>query len=230
MKEKENYSKEREFEYIDAIQKRNDKEAMLLLIEMHKRFISQMALRFNAGGDDYEDLLSEGMLGCMEAARRFDLSTGNRFLTYATHYIRKNMTAYLDSKSTMKMCATTRMKIISGADETRKMEILPPLSCGTLKEMMIDRITESYFTQNEMDDKTFQNETSEKIRNAVLSLKNEKQRAAVLMKFGIGGKTLKVPQIAKNLGISESMVRYHIRNALKMLSCNHEIREIHELL
>src|SRR4029453_3376721 len=39
----------------------------------------------------FEDLMSEGNLGLMEAAKRFDRTRGVKFISYATWWIRKRM-------------------------------------------------------------------------------------------------------------------------------------------
>lgn len=45
---------------------------------------------------DFEDLEQQAFIGIMESVYRFDFSQGNRFFTYATHYIIKSLRKYYD--------------------------------------------------------------------------------------------------------------------------------------
>lgn len=45
---------------------------------------------------DFEDLEQQAFLGILESVSRFDFDQGNRFFTYATHYIIKSIRKYYD--------------------------------------------------------------------------------------------------------------------------------------
>ena len=45
---------------------------------------------------DFEDLEQQAFIGIMESVNRFDFDQGNRFFTYATHYIIKSIRKYYD--------------------------------------------------------------------------------------------------------------------------------------
>lgn len=63
-------------------------------ITRNQRFVYAMAKRYN-NPSILMDLVSSGLIGLMEAFDRFDDSKGNRFLSFATWYIRRAMNAYL---------------------------------------------------------------------------------------------------------------------------------------
>jgi len=50
---------------------------------------------------DYEDIISEGMIGLIQAANRFDPSIGTSFSTFAVPYIYGNMLRYIREKSSI---------------------------------------------------------------------------------------------------------------------------------
>jgi RNA polymerase sigma factor (sigma-70 family) len=52
-------------------------------------FVVRVAAQHRHLGLPFEDLVSEGCLGLLEAARRFDARRGARFITYAVWWIRK---------------------------------------------------------------------------------------------------------------------------------------------
>jgi RNA polymerase primary sigma factor len=61
------------------------------LVESHLFYVIQVAREYRNLGIPIEDLLSEGNLGLIEAASRFDRTRGVKFISYATWWIRKRI-------------------------------------------------------------------------------------------------------------------------------------------
>jgi RNA polymerase primary sigma factor len=61
------------------------------LVMSNLAFVIRIANEYRNLGLPFEDLVNEGSLGVMEAARHFDPARGTRFLTYAVWWIRKGM-------------------------------------------------------------------------------------------------------------------------------------------
>ena len=85
-------------EEADLIKKmRNgDVDARNHLIAANQRFIYAVAKRYG-NDDNVLDLVNEGNIGLMQALDTFDASKGNRFLSYAIWYIRREINAYLNN-------------------------------------------------------------------------------------------------------------------------------------
>jgi RNA polymerase sigma-32 factor len=64
------------------------------LLRSHLRLVLTIAHEFSAYGLPLEDLAGEGMLGLVEAARRFDPDRGVRLAAYAAWWIRAYMRRY----------------------------------------------------------------------------------------------------------------------------------------
>jgi RNA polymerase primary sigma factor len=66
-------------------------EGLRRLVEGNLRFVVKEAMKFQGKGLDLLDLISEGNLGLIEAAKRYDPERENKFLTYAVWWIRQSL-------------------------------------------------------------------------------------------------------------------------------------------
>jgi RNA polymerase sigma-32 factor len=68
-----------------------DPRALAELIEPHLGLVQRIANEFRGTGPERDDLVQEGHLGLLTAARRFDPSRSARLATYASYWIRACM-------------------------------------------------------------------------------------------------------------------------------------------
>lgn len=81
---------EEEFAIVRAIQK-GDRVALNRLINANLKFVVKMANRHIGQGVPIDDLIQEGNIGLMEAALNFKPKDGQRFISYASLWIRKRL-------------------------------------------------------------------------------------------------------------------------------------------
>jgi RNA polymerase sigma factor (sigma-70 family) len=63
----------------------------MIEIIKHLNLVKYVARTFKGKGLEYDDLVQEGTLGLLEAARRFNPDLGFKFSSYATKYIRNRI-------------------------------------------------------------------------------------------------------------------------------------------
>ena len=76
-----------------------DQDALRRLVEGNLRFVVSYVKRYRGLGVPFLDLIHEGNLGLMEAARRFDPDRNVKFITYAVWWVRQAVTHALSLQS-----------------------------------------------------------------------------------------------------------------------------------
>jgi len=94
------YSLSREQEKELAVRIQNgDESALETLVVANTGMVKKLARQYAGYGLSFDDLVQEGMLGLLEAAKTFDPTYDNKFLSYAIHYVRKNFYTMYESES-----------------------------------------------------------------------------------------------------------------------------------
>ena len=72
--------------------KEGSREAMDMLVKSNLRFVVNIANLYKGQGIDVNELINEGNMGLIEAARRFDQNQKIKFISYAVWWVRQNIT------------------------------------------------------------------------------------------------------------------------------------------
>ncbi len=96
--------------------RRGDEEAMQELVKRNLRFVISVAKKYQNRGLALTDLIGEGNLGLMTAAKKFDPDQGVKFISYAVWWIRQSILASLARQG-----RTVRVPLNRTADLSRIM-------------------------------------------------------------------------------------------------------------
>ena len=112
-------TKEETYELIHRSQNGDD-EATNKLVESNLRLVISIAKRYRKiSGVAFEDLIQEGTLGLFRAIEKFDTSMGSQFSTYASWWIRQNITRYISNHGRTVRIPIKMTEIYSKANRIR---------------------------------------------------------------------------------------------------------------
>ena len=217
-----------------------DKEAVNMLVKSNLKLVLQRVKKYACSKIDTLDLIQEGNMGLMEAARRFDVTKGYRFSTYASWYIeayiKRNLYKIMNVPyHTISLILPYQSYVITyynkyGVNPTDE-EILfnTDLSMEDIKK--VRKILERDNILEDIPIDIDYNALEKKeLKEKLLKLKDkcdisEPEYKALCLRLGIGYREHTYIEIAKIMNTSKQRVQQLTNNAIIKLRLCQEIKE-----
>lgn len=112
-----------EYDLLEKVSK-GDKSALNEIVKANLRFVVSVAKQFQNQGLSLEDLISEGNIGLIKAAEKFDNSRGFKFISYAVWWIRQSIMQSISDNGKMIRLPNNQNLAINRVNKTaQKLEI-----------------------------------------------------------------------------------------------------------
>ena len=185
-----------------------DERALNRLIEANLRFVVVIARQYQGQGLSMEDLVSEGNLGLMKAARKFDATRGLRFVNYAVVFIRQQIEKAVRKESDEQRVESTR------DGQTRSVDA--PLGSKANVSLLSVLVNAD---SPQADQRVYNASLEDAIERSLQTL-NEREAVVVNAYFGIGEERQTMAEIAERMSLKRERVRQIRDRAVRRLKKN----------
>ena len=191
-----------------------DAMALEKLTKANLKFVVSLAHQYRNRGLGEDDLISEGNIGMMYAAQRFDGNKGVRFVVFAAPYIRKAMEEAIKEQSTLyKLPKNEKNKYEK--IRSRALSIDQPVPVGSNNNFTLQHILENE-NAKQTDDQLNQDILSNEIQKG-LDVLNEREKRIITYIYGLTGSHYTMAEIAEEMGLKRERVRQIRDKALRKL-------------
>jgi len=209
---------EAEEQQLSARVLKGDKRALDRLIEKNLKFVVAIARGYQGKGLDMDDLISEGNMGLMKAAAKFDATRGTRFVNFAVVYVRQNIEKALKRES-------DAQRVESRKDgQTRSIDA--PLGSKTGVSLLSVLADGNAVLA---DKRVYDGNMATAFERAMASLEG-REHQVISLYYGLEDEALTMAEIADAMQLRRERVRQIRDNALRRLKKNYrqslaELRE-----
>ena len=176
-----------------------DKQAADELATANLRYVVTIARQYTQTELSTDDLISEGNIGLMKAAAKFDISYGKRFVTFAAPLIRQSIEEAIARAEKQKPTLSTDESLPIGSNNN-----------FTLLNVLEDK------DAPHADAHLEQASLSEELLS-VINVLDEREQAVITRCFGIGRERLTMAEAGEELGLKRERVRQIRDKALRKL-------------
>lgn len=196
---RESLLSEEEEHRLSARIKAGDERALNKLIQANLRFVVTIARGYQGKGLTMDDLVSEGNIGLMKAAAKYDSERGLRFVNYAVVFIRQQIEKALKQES-----AELR---VENAKDGLSRSVDAPL--GNRANMSLLSVL-SDVNSPLADVRVYDSAIADAVEYALRSL-SEREHQVIAAYYGIEQEHLTMAEIAEDMQLKRERVR-QIRN------------------
>ena len=194
--------------------KLGDAKALEKLTKANLKFVVSLAHPYKNQGLGEDDLVSEGNIGMMHAAQKFDGTKGIRFVSYAAPYIRKAMEEAIKEQTALyKLPKDEKSKF--ERKRTHAISIDQPIPVGSSNNFTLQHVLENEDAP-QADEHLNKELLNFEIQKGLNEL-NEREKRIIIAIYGLNGTHYTMAEIAENMGLKRERVRQIRNKALRKL-------------
>ena len=194
--------------------KLGDAKALEKLTKANLKFVVSLAHHYKNQGLGEDDLVSEGNIGMMHAAQKFDGTKGIRFVSYAAPYIRKAMEEAIKEQTALyKLPKDEKSKF--ERKRTHAISIDQPIPVGSSNNFTLQHVLENEDAP-QADEHLNKELLNFEIQKGLNEL-NDREKRIIIAIYGLNGTHYTMAEIAENIGLKRERVRQIRNKALRKL-------------
>lgn len=190
-----------------------DQRALSKLVEANLRFVVTIARQYKGQGLSMEDLVSEGNLGLMKAAGRFDATKGVRFVNYAVVHVRQAIEKAIEQQTGLYKVPKDVKDEITARQQSMPLSVDAPLGHRanlSLLSVLVSR-------DAPLADERIHSEAIEDAVEFALGSLDARESRVVNAFYGIGQEHETMAEIAEDMELKRERVRQIRDKAIRKL-------------
>lgn len=190
-----------------------DQRALSKLVEANLKFVVSIARQYKGKGVAMEDLVSEGNIGLMKAASKFDASKGVRFVNYAVVYVREAMQKAIDRELIVSAPKSAAANVEGSTTASYPRSLDAPLGHRTNVSLLSVLVNQDA----PLADERAHSEAIEDAVEYALGVLDERETKVVNAFFGINQEHETMAEIAEDLDLKRERIRQIRDKAVRKL-------------
>ena len=190
-----------------------DQRALSKLVEANLRFVVTIVRQYKGQGLSMEDLVSEGNLGLMKAAGRFDATKGVRFVNYAVVHVRQAIEKAIEQQTGLYKVPKDVKDEITARQQSMPLSVDAPLGHRanlSLLSVLVNR-------DAPLADERIHSEAIEDAVEFALGSLDARESRVVNAFYGIGQEHETMAEIAEDMELKRERVRQIRDKAIRKL-------------
>lgn len=199
----------------------NDQKTINKLIRDNQGFVISLAQQYKHRGLDMDDLISEGNIGMLSAAKSFDASRGKNFATYAAPFVRDAIGKAIEQLGGIYRVPRDASNPTLEKKRSRALSIDAPV--GGSNELSLAKVIPD---QDAPDpEKELQRNILDKELKAILTYLHTRERLVIQRFYGIGVEPRTMAEIGQEMGLKRERVRQIRNHAVRtIIKKSHDVK------
>ena len=193
--------------------KQGDQRALARLVEANLKFVVVIARQYKGNGLAMEDLVSEGNIGLMKAASKFDGDRGVRFVNFAAGHVRRQIEKAIDQQAGLYKVPKDAIADTTAHQQSKPLSVDAPLGHRTNTSLLSVLVN----PDAPLADERVHSEAVEEAVEFALQSLDEREGRVVNAFFGIDQEHETMAEIAEDLDVKRERVRQIRDKAIRKL-------------